>query len=356
MTVWKAPHPEGRALAMRSIAPTPAARSASAIWVGRRAIRMMAASQASSSRARSPRPSTCPTTPRWRTASPLICLSWKLALKANALYRDGSKLSQPLNSSQLISDDDEEEDAVDGILRQADGGAPRSFRKRWWSGWSSASLLVREREMLGIAARATPRRPWSAAGIESVFARRRSRTTTRIGARSSSTCTRKARRCAPSSTTLASRGSRYDQGFSTACRWKSMSMPLPATRFWLSPPGPCRATTRSNMRPGSSTMCSANSRSAKHGAVRSRPCRSLQVQLRRHGQGRRGRAKIAGRVAFEQVHLQGHHPLARRASSSSCRAAATPKTDARANHATSPRCPPTARPPAPAMPSKARSR
>ena len=28
-------------------------------------------------------------------------LSWKLALKANALYRDGSKLSQPL-SAQLI--------------------------------------------------------------------------------------------------------------------------------------------------------------------------------------------------------------------------------------------------------------
>ncbi|TIU16546.1 MAG: hypothetical protein E5W20_04930, partial [Mesorhizobium sp.] len=25
-------------------------------------------------------------------------LSWKLALKANALYRDGSKLSQPLNA------------------------------------------------------------------------------------------------------------------------------------------------------------------------------------------------------------------------------------------------------------------
>ncbi|WP_157015384.1 vitamin B12-dependent ribonucleotide reductase [Mesorhizobium xinjiangense] len=36
-------------------------------------------------------------------------LSWKLALKANALYRDGSKLSQPLNAS-LLSDDDEEAD------------------------------------------------------------------------------------------------------------------------------------------------------------------------------------------------------------------------------------------------------
>ncbi|MEZ5774237.1 MAG: vitamin B12-dependent ribonucleotide reductase [Hyphomicrobiaceae bacterium] len=36
-------------------------------------------------------------------------LSWRLALKANALYRDGSKLSQPL-SSQLLSADDEDED------------------------------------------------------------------------------------------------------------------------------------------------------------------------------------------------------------------------------------------------------
>ena len=34
-------------------------------------------------------------------------LSWRLGLKANALYRDGSKLSQPLNS-QLIAEDDEE--------------------------------------------------------------------------------------------------------------------------------------------------------------------------------------------------------------------------------------------------------
>ncbi|MEX1148357.1 MAG: vitamin B12-dependent ribonucleotide reductase [Sphingomonadales bacterium] len=41
-------------------------------------------------------------------------LSWRLALKANALYRDGSKLSQPLSSSLLDDDDldDMEEDAV----------------------------------------------------------------------------------------------------------------------------------------------------------------------------------------------------------------------------------------------------
>ncbi|HSM19642.1 MAG TPA: vitamin B12-dependent ribonucleotide reductase, partial [Hyphomicrobiales bacterium] len=36
-------------------------------------------------------------------------LSWKLGVKANALYRDGSKLSQPL-ASQLIADEEEDED------------------------------------------------------------------------------------------------------------------------------------------------------------------------------------------------------------------------------------------------------
>jgi ribonucleoside-diphosphate reductase alpha chain len=42
-------------------------------------------------------------------------LSWKLALKANALYRDGSKLSQPLNAS-LIADDEEEEDLIEELV------------------------------------------------------------------------------------------------------------------------------------------------------------------------------------------------------------------------------------------------
>lgn len=39
-------------------------------------------------------------------------LSWQLGIKANALYRDGSKLSQPL-SSQLLSSEDEDETAGD---------------------------------------------------------------------------------------------------------------------------------------------------------------------------------------------------------------------------------------------------
>lgn len=43
-------------------------------------------------------------------------LSWKLALKANALYRDGSKLSQPLNASLIADEDDEEDDAVEALI------------------------------------------------------------------------------------------------------------------------------------------------------------------------------------------------------------------------------------------------
>src|SRR5690554_1183335 len=43
-------------------------------------------------------------------------LSWRLALKANALYRDGSKLSQPLNSSVLAAaDEDEDEDNLEEL-------------------------------------------------------------------------------------------------------------------------------------------------------------------------------------------------------------------------------------------------
>ncbi len=45
-------------------------------------------------------------------------LSWRLGLKANALYRDGSKLSQPLNA-QLIENDDEDDEAIEALLAQS---------------------------------------------------------------------------------------------------------------------------------------------------------------------------------------------------------------------------------------------
>ncbi len=43
-------------------------------------------------------------------------LSWRLALKANALYRDGSKLSQPLNAQLLGDDEDEQEEVAEQLM------------------------------------------------------------------------------------------------------------------------------------------------------------------------------------------------------------------------------------------------
>jgi ribonucleoside-diphosphate reductase alpha chain len=42
-------------------------------------------------------------------------LSWKLALKANALYRDGSKLSQPLSAALIAEDEEDEEEAAEAL-------------------------------------------------------------------------------------------------------------------------------------------------------------------------------------------------------------------------------------------------
>jgi ribonucleoside-diphosphate reductase alpha chain len=42
-------------------------------------------------------------------------MSWRLALKANALYRDGSKLSQPLNAQLLADDEDEQEEVAEQL-------------------------------------------------------------------------------------------------------------------------------------------------------------------------------------------------------------------------------------------------
>jgi ribonucleoside-diphosphate reductase alpha chain len=43
-------------------------------------------------------------------------LSWRSALKANALYRDGSKLSQPLSAALINDENDDEDDAVETLI------------------------------------------------------------------------------------------------------------------------------------------------------------------------------------------------------------------------------------------------
>ncbi len=144
--------------------------------------------------------------------------SWEHGIKAMALYRDGSKLSQPLSSKSdsKIEDDGDVEDLVstavaDALaIAQAESGAgtrnlrspTRSPRRSWngsasrrrklrlpWQRRSSAAGLARKR-LPGKRARLHPGS--AGRGPEGLPAHRRVRRR-HASARSSSTCTRKAR-------------------------------------------------------------------------------------------------------------------------------------------------------------------
>jgi ribonucleoside-diphosphate reductase alpha chain len=105
--------PEERAPAPCSIAPIPCGKIGKRYLSVESHIRMMAAAQPFISGAIS-KTINMPNDATVEDCKSAYMLSWKLALKANALYRDGSKLSQPLNSS-LIADDDEDEDALEDL-------------------------------------------------------------------------------------------------------------------------------------------------------------------------------------------------------------------------------------------------
>jgi ribonucleotide reductase alpha subunit len=73
-------------------------------------------------------------------------LSWKLGLKANALYRDGSKLSQPLQS-QLVADEDEDDEVAAFIERPAPARAA-ALAERIVEKVVERITVLRERERL----------------------------------------------------------------------------------------------------------------------------------------------------------------------------------------------------------------
>src|SRR6185295_3439664 len=74
-------------------------------------------------------------------------LSWRLALKANALYRDGSKLSQPL-SAQLIADEEDEDDTVEAFLAQPQTQRAQVLAERVVEKIVERVTITREREKL----------------------------------------------------------------------------------------------------------------------------------------------------------------------------------------------------------------
>jgi ribonucleoside-diphosphate reductase alpha chain len=74
-------------------------------------------------------------------------LSWKLGLKANALYRDGSKLSQPLNS-QLIADEDDEDEAIEAFIEKPSAARASALAERVVEKVVERITVIRERERM----------------------------------------------------------------------------------------------------------------------------------------------------------------------------------------------------------------
>ncbi|MEG6509310.1 vitamin B12-dependent ribonucleotide reductase [Methyloligella sp. 2.7D] len=109
MTLEGAPHLDAEHLPVFDCA-SPCGRKGKRSLSTESHIRMMAAAQPFISGAIS-KTINMPTDATVEDCKEAYLLSWRLALKANALYRDGSKLSQPLNA-QLLADDEDEQDEV----------------------------------------------------------------------------------------------------------------------------------------------------------------------------------------------------------------------------------------------------
>jgi ribonucleoside-diphosphate reductase alpha chain len=75
-------------------------------------------------------------------------LSWKLALKANALYRDGSKLSQPLNAALIADEEDEADEAVEALVAKPAAAKAAQVSEKIVEKIVERVVALREREKM----------------------------------------------------------------------------------------------------------------------------------------------------------------------------------------------------------------
>ena len=113
MTLEGAPHLKAEHLPVFDCA-NPCGRTGKRFLSVESHIRMMAAAQPFISGAIS-KTINMPNAAGVKECGEAYMLSWKLALKANALYRDGSKLSQPLSASLIADNDNDDEDADEKV-------------------------------------------------------------------------------------------------------------------------------------------------------------------------------------------------------------------------------------------------
>jgi ribonucleoside-diphosphate reductase alpha chain len=145
MTVEGAPHLKAEHYAVFDCA-NPCGRTGKRYLSVESHIRMMAAAQPFISGAIS-KTINMPNDATVEDCKEAYLLSWKLALKANALYRDGSKLSQPLNA-QLIADEDDEDDVVEAFLERPAAARAAGLAEKIVEKIVERVTVLRERERM----------------------------------------------------------------------------------------------------------------------------------------------------------------------------------------------------------------
>ena len=145
MTVEGAPHLKAEHYAVFDCA-NPCGRTGKRYLSVESHIRMMAAAQPFISGAIS-KTINMPNDATVEDCKEAYLLSWKLALKANALYRDGSKLSQPLNA-QLIADEDDEDDVVEAFLDRPAAARATGLAEKIVEKIVERVTVLRERERM----------------------------------------------------------------------------------------------------------------------------------------------------------------------------------------------------------------
>ncbi len=75
-------------------------------------------------------------------------LSWKLALKANALYRDGSKLSQPLQSQLVADEEEEDDDGIEAFIEKPSAARASALAEKVVEKVIERIVVMRERERM----------------------------------------------------------------------------------------------------------------------------------------------------------------------------------------------------------------
>jgi ribonucleoside-diphosphate reductase alpha chain len=144
MTVEGAPHLRSEHYAVFDCA-NPCGRTGKRYLSVQSHIRMMAAAQPFISGAIS-KTINMPNEATVEDCQAAYLLSWKLGLKANALYRDGSKLSQPL-SAQLIADEDEEEE-IEALYERPAAARAANMAERIVEKVVERITVIREREKM----------------------------------------------------------------------------------------------------------------------------------------------------------------------------------------------------------------